>query len=68
MHWRNTAFLCRYGHQDVYRILGRDPVKKPLSPLEIQLFQAALLEHLQSEFTPREVNALTTGHPGTTND
>jgi len=59
-----VAFICRYGHQDVYRVLGRDPEKAPLTPLELRLFEIALFDHVQSEFTPRAERAVFTGHPG----
>lgn len=53
--WRQLAFLCRYGHQDVFRLLGRDPQRRPLTNLELRLFAEALYEHIESEFSPREM-------------
>ena len=44
-----TAFVVRYGGQDFYRITGRDPVRRPLTEAEMQLFKRALLEHVQAE-------------------
>lgn len=46
------AMICRYGAQDVFRILGRDPATSPLSPREMALFERALVEHCQAEFGP----------------
>lgn len=53
----DTAFICRFGHQDVYRLLGRDPMTAPLTPLERQLFIRALQEHIDVEVNPREAAA-----------
>ncbi len=33
-----------FGHQDVYRLLGRDPIRRPLTELELSLFEHHLLE------------------------
>ncbi len=46
------AFICRYGHQDVHRLLGRSG---PLTPLERALFARALQEHWEAEVQPRTV-------------
>jgi hypothetical protein len=48
--WLETAFICRYGHQDVHRLLGRPGT---LTPLERTLFARALLEHWEAEVEPR---------------
>lgn len=50
--WLETAFICRYGHQDVGRLLGRE---RPLSPLERALFARALQQHWEAEVAPRTV-------------
>lgn len=44
--------LCRYGNQDIFRLLGRDPITQPLSSLERALFLDALVELLNREATP----------------
>jgi hypothetical protein len=44
--------VCRYGHQDVHRLLGRP---RPLTPLERALFARALQEHWEAEVAPRAV-------------
>jgi hypothetical protein len=46
-----TAFICRYGAQDVHKIRGLD---RPLYPLERHLFALALEEHVRAEFSPRD--------------
>src|SRR5439155_19750285 len=51
--WLDTAYVCRYGHQDVYRVLGRDPFAYPLTPLERQIFIRALQVHIDVEVNPR---------------
>ncbi len=43
------AWICRYGHQDVFRILGRSAETSPLSKLESAVFAACLLEHFVAE-------------------
>lgn len=55
--------MCRYGHQDVYRVLGRDPLKRPLTPLELALYERCVWEAVDREFTPRVERTLATGHP-----
>lgn len=52
-----VAFICRYGCQDVHKILGVD---RPLYPLERQLFWMALQEHVQAEWKPRDEPAKST--------
>jgi hypothetical protein len=49
----NRAFICRFGHQDIYRLLGRDPLRRPLTPLETALFAEALETHWEAEVKPR---------------
>gem|GEM_PF-6765753 len=41
--------LCRYGHQDFYRIMGRDPAKSPLSRIERSIFARCLAELWNNE-------------------
>ena len=41
---RMVAIICSYGHQDFYRVLGRDPVKEPMTTLERDVFARLLLE------------------------
>lgn len=43
------AFACRYGGQDFFRLTGRDPMKRPLTEAELQLFKRAVLEHVVAE-------------------
>jgi hypothetical protein len=38
-----------YGHQDVYRLLGRDPASDPLTPLEQGVFMKMIELHVQHE-------------------
>lgn len=59
--WRQIAFVCRYGHQDVYRLLGRDPISHPLTELELALYQRCLYDAVTEEFNPRAEQALVTG-------
>jgi hypothetical protein len=47
------AAICRYAHQDIYRVLGRDPLTEPLTPLELAVFTACVSEHVQAEWKPR---------------
>lgn len=61
--WRRIAFLCRYAHQDVYRLIGRDPERSPLTPIERELFYAATFECVEAEVTPRADIAAVTGAP-----
>lgn len=51
--WRDLAFLCRYGHQDIYSLLGRDPLSSPLTPLERAILIRALQEHWEAEIKAR---------------
>lgn len=46
------AFICRYGHQDIYRLLGRDPAREPLTTLERMLFAMCVQEHVVEERRP----------------
>jgi len=43
------AFVCRYGHQDFYRITGRDPQRQPMTPIELALFQRHVERHVIAE-------------------
>ena len=52
--WMERAFVCRYGGQDLYRILGRDPVHDPLSALEFRIFGACVEELVIAERRPAE--------------
>lgn len=54
LYWHEVAFVCRYGCQDVYRVIGRDPATRPLTARERALFSGSVLRHVQAEFTPRE--------------
>lgn len=49
---RNIAFLCRYGHQNYFEVVGRDPIAKPMSPIERHVLAACLQEHVEAEFKP----------------
>lgn len=44
--------MCSYGHQDVYRVLGRDPVAQPLTPLERVVFSRLLMECWEAKVAP----------------
>jgi len=50
--WKYRAFVCRYGHQNIYDLLGRDPHTRPLSPVEVAMFAMALEDHLIDERRP----------------
>lgn len=50
--WRENALFCRYGNQDLFKLLGRDPLTQPLTAIERALFWDALLELLDREATP----------------
>lgn len=52
--WLRTAAVCRHGHQDVYRILGRDPFLEPLDPLESELFWRAVHQVTSDELSPKD--------------
>lgn len=41
---REVALICSYGHQDFYRVLGRDHLKEPMSELERKVFGRLLLD------------------------
>ena len=50
--WNRTkqvAMACRYGHQNYFDILGRDPVRQPMTALELALFNWALKEFWENE-------------------
>jgi hypothetical protein len=57
---RVVAFICRYGHQDFFRVTGRDPIGHPLTALEAHIFASCLKEHLEVEFSPRQELGLPT--------
>lgn len=42
--WRAWAFLCRYAHQDIYRLIGRDPMQRPLTALEVAVFRRCIAD------------------------
>jgi hypothetical protein len=44
----------RYGHQDFFRLTGRDPVKQPLTELDRDILLLCLAEQVEAEFKPRE--------------
>lgn len=50
--WRTIAFLCKYANQDVFRLLGRDPLKDPLTAVERSLFLDAITEFMEAEAAP----------------
>jgi hypothetical protein len=50
--------ICRYGHQDFYRVLGRDPVARPMSAIERAIFAACLAEFWEKEVKERPTEAL----------
>ncbi len=50
--WMEVAVLCRYGHQDVHKVLG---IQRPLTAMERALFVRALQEHFEAEVNPRDV-------------
>jgi len=51
----SLAFVCRYGHQNVYQLLGRDPMRDPLSDFELACLFFALQEHWNREVSPKAV-------------
>lgn len=50
--WMDRAFLTRYGGQDIYRLLGRDARREPLTALERAIFCACIEEHVVAERKP----------------
>lgn len=48
----NRAFVCRYSGTSIYELLGRDPVREPLSALELAIFVACLENHVVAERKP----------------
>ena len=48
------ARICRFGNQDIYRLLGRDPVGSPLTTYEMALFERALYEVVSKEYSAGE--------------
>jgi hypothetical protein len=47
--WYQAAFTCVYAHQDVFRLLGRDPVEDPLTPIEQGVFTRMVEAIVQRE-------------------
>jgi hypothetical protein len=43
------AFLCRYANQNLFQLLGRDPVTQPLSSREEALFISATRHLVEME-------------------
>lgn len=58
---RETAILCSYGYQDFYRVLGRDPVKQPMSHVERAVFARLILECFEAKTAPGAAMAAMTG-------
>lgn len=58
---REAAILCRYGHQDWYRITGRDPARQPMTPLERGLFVRVLIELWNAEVKPGDAVGMPRG-------
>lgn len=52
--WERIAFVCRYGHQDVYRVTGRDPLRNPLTTIEWALFDRHVERQVEAERRPLE--------------
>ncbi len=52
--------MCVYGNQDLFRLLGRDPMTSPLSKLERSLFMKAIEKHKQAEFGAKKDEILET--------
>lgn len=48
------ANICRFGNQDVFRLLGRDPISEPLTSLELALFERALYIIVDAEYSPKD--------------
>ncbi len=46
------AFLCRYGNQNVYELLGRDPKLQPLTSREQTILASCIQEHVTVERQP----------------
>jgi hypothetical protein len=51
---KRVAILCRYAHQDFFRIQGRDPMTRPMTMLEARLFEQAVLELYNAEYATEE--------------
>ena len=61
--FRPLAFLCRYGSQDIYRLLGRDPGRRPLTPRERAVLQFCVLELVNAERNGGESSMLPGADP-----
>lgn len=48
------ARLCRFANQDIYRLLGRDPNRQPLTTYELALFERAIFEVVSKEYSAGE--------------
>jgi hypothetical protein len=46
---QTAAVCCRYGHQDFFRITGRDPAKQPMTILERELFAKCVIDLYNGE-------------------
>jgi hypothetical protein len=46
---KTAAILCRYAHQDYFRIIGRDPITQPMTILERELFAHCIVELYNQE-------------------
>lgn len=40
---------CRYGNQDYFRVVGRDPIAHPMTMLEVHLFNYWLKRFWENE-------------------
>ena len=54
MRWSTRAYICRYGNQNIFEIMGRDPKTEPLTLVEMVLFAACIQEHVTAERKPFE--------------
>lgn len=50
--WRDRAFLARYTHTSILDILGRDPLREPLSSVERAILGRVIQEHVSDERKP----------------
>ena len=48
---------CARGGQDIYRLLGQDPIDEPLSSLEFSVF-AALVKEIEDAYANQQIYSL----------
>ena len=49
---RQAAIICRIGKQSWFDVMGRDPIREPMTIIERALFTACLIELYNHEQSP----------------